>query len=257
VAADDKDTPKLSFAEAEALAEKLIADLQPPPAEQFRQLVRDLLLSVLNFVPDDTSVRVRGWWQGMAFWKFIEAHPGVKSIETHPALQGRGMPDPFRRLLAALEEQLAGRQPALLTVKRGEGYQWLPRSPAMARLMAYVAHFAVAMMTGGRRADTFGAEEAAEVVARHLNDAGFDWKKEGGIQSPDSDQRGEGISTDTVTKWRRAVRRRAVDPETLKMFEGLQSQLGPEHKQWSRERRLEWLKENVAWIAGRGAFAQI
>jgi hypothetical protein len=161
-------------------------------------------------------------------------------------------------VVAALEEQLAGRQPSLLTVRRGEGYPSLPKSPALARLMAYVAHFAVAMMAGGRRGGALGADEAAEVVARNLNDAGFDWRKEGGIQSPDVDQRGEGISANTVTKWRRAVRK--GDPETLKMFEGLQLQLGrdhPKHEQWGRERRLEWLKTNVARIASRGAFAEI
>jgi hypothetical protein len=116
------------------------------------------------------------------------------------------------------------------------------------------------MMAGSRRRDAFGADEAADVVARHLNEAGFDWGKEGGIQSPDAHQRGEGISPNTVTKWRRAVRRRAVDPETLKMFEGLQLQLRqnhPEHERWSRERRLEWLRTNIARIAGRGAFAEI
>jgi hypothetical protein len=239
----------ISWAEAEAL----VADLQIelPTAEQWEDFVRSLVLASPNSVPGDANVRLRAWWQGLAVMKLVEAQPG---------LRGLGLVDSLRRVLAALEEQLAGRQPALLTVKRGEGYQWLPKSPAMARLMAYIAHFAVAMRTGSRRAGAFGAEEAAEAVAKHLNDAGFDWRKEGGIQSPDTDQRGEGISAHTVTEWRRAVRKRGVDPETLRMFEGLQLQLRrdhPKHKQWSRERRLEWLKTNVACIAGRGAFAQI
>jgi hypothetical protein len=251
VAAEDKDTPKLSFAEAEALAEKLTVNLRSPTAEQWRDFVGTLVLGSLNYAPSDANVRLRAWWQGLAVMKLIEAQPG---------LHGRGLADPLGRVLAALEEQLAGRQPALLTVKRGEGYQWLPRSPAMARLMAYVAHFAVAMMAGGRRVGAFGADEAAEVVAGRLNEAGFDWGKEGGIQSPDTHQRGEGISPHTVTDWRRAVRKRRVDPETLNMFDGLQSQLRqdhPEHEQWSREKRLEWLKTNVVRIAGRGAFAEI
>ena len=85
--------------------------------------------------------------------------------------------------------------------------------------MGYVAHFAVALMSGSRRVGAFSAEEAAIEVAKCLNDAGFDWGKEGGIQSPDTQQRGEGISDNTVTKWRRAVQKGegAVDPETLKM----------------------------------------
>jgi hypothetical protein len=251
-----------SWAEAEAL----VADrpIELPTVEQWTDFVRSLGLGSMNYVPGDAkTVRLRAWWQGLAVLKLVEAQPG---------LRGRGLTDPLRRVLNALEEQLAGRQPALLTVKRGEGYQWLSTSPAMARLKAYVVHFAVAMMAGSRRVGAFGADDAAEVVARHINDAGFDWEKEGGIQSRDAQQRGEGISPNTVTKWRRAVQKpgrpkhdatslaRAVDPETLKMFEGLQLQLRqdhPEYKQWSRERRLEWLKSMVARIAGRGAFAEI
>jgi hypothetical protein len=236
-------------------AEALVADLQIelPTAEQWEDFVRNLVLGSLNSIPGDANVRLRAWWEGLAVMKLVEAQPG---------LRGLGLADSLRRVLAALEEQLAGRQPALLTVKRGEGYRWLPKSPAMARLMAYIAHFAVAMMTGSRRAGAFGAEDAAKAVTKHLNDAGFDWRNEGGIQSPDTDQRGEGISAHTVTEWRRAVckRKRDVDPETLKMFDGLQLQLGrdhPDHEQWSSEERLEWLKTSVARIAGRGAFAQI
>jgi hypothetical protein len=239
----------ISWAEAEAL----VADLQIelPTAEQWEGFVRDLVLACLNPVPGDANVRLRAWWQGLAVMKLVEAQPGLRDL---------GLIDPLRRVVAALEEQVAGRQPALLTVKRGEGYQWLPRSPAMVRLMAYVAHFAVAMMAGSRRVGAFGADDAADVVAGHLNEAGFDWGKEGGIQSPDTHQRGEGISPHTVTDWRRAVHKRRGDPETLNMFDGLQSQLRqdhPEHEQWSREKRLEWLKTNVVRIAGRGAFAEI
>jgi hypothetical protein len=240
----------ISWEEAEALVAGLQIEL--PTVEQWTDFVQRLVLGSLHSIPSDAkNIKLRAWWQGLAVMKLVETQPG---------LRGLGLLDPLRRVLAALEEQLAGRQTALLTVKRGEGYAVLPKSPAIARLMAYVAHFAVAMMAGGRRLDAFGADEAADVVARHLNEAGFDWGKEGGIQSPDTHQKGEGISKDTVTKWRRAVRRRAVDPETLKMFEGLQLQLRqdhPEHKQWSRERRLEWLRTNIARIAGRGAFAEI
>jgi hypothetical protein len=251
--ADDTNSKKpdpISWAEAEAL----VADLQIelPTAEQWGDFVRSLVLASVNSVPADAkNVKLRAWWEGLAVLKLVEGNPG---------LRGLGLLDSLRRVLAALEEQLAGGQTALLTVKRGEGYPSLPKSPALARLMAYVAHFAVAMMAGSRRVGAFGADEAAEVVTTHLNEAGFDWGKEGGIQSPETHQRGEGISANTVTKWRRAVRNHAVDPETLKMFDGLQLQLAqdhPEHKQWSREGRLEWLKANVARIAGRGAFAEI
>jgi hypothetical protein len=240
----------ISWAEAEALVTDLQIEL--PTAEQWEDFVRSLVLACLNSAPDDAkTVRLRAWSEGLAVLKLIEAQPG---------LRGLGLADSLRRVLAALEEQLAGRQPALLTVKRGEGLRWLPKSTATARLMAYVAHFAVALMAGGRRVGAFGADEAAVVVAQHLNDAGFDWGKEGGIQSPDTHRRGEGISPHTVTEWRRAVGNHNVDPETLKMFEGLQSQLiqdHPEHRRWTRQRRLGWLKMYVALIAGRGAFAEI
>ena len=248
---DTNNTKPGGVAEAEAV----LADLQIelPTVEQWTDFVRSLVLVTPYYDPDDPkNVRLRAWWQGLVVMKLIEAQPG---------LHGRGLADPLRRVLAALEEQLAGRQPSLLTVKRGDGYPSLPKSPALARLMGYVAHFAVALMTGSRRVGAFGAEEAAIEVARCLNDAGFDWEKEGGIQSPDTHQRGEGISENTVTKWRRAVvRKRAADPETLKMFEGLQAQLDrdhPEHRQWSGDRRREWLKSVVALITGRGAFAEI
>ena len=90
-----------------AEAEALLADLQIelPTVEQWTDFVRSLVLVTSYYKPGDPkNVRLRAWWQGLAVMKLLEAQPG---------LHGRGLADPLRRVAAALEEQLAGRQPSL------------------------------------------------------------------------------------------------------------------------------------------------
>lgn len=88
MAAEDKDTPKLSFAEAEALAEKLTANLQPPTAEQWTGFVRSSALASPYYDPGDAkNVRLRAWWQGLAVLKLVEAQPGLRDL---------GLIDPLR-----------------------------------------------------------------------------------------------------------------------------------------------------------------
>ena len=161
--------------------------------------------------------------------KFLQADPWFHQSEAGA---------PMMRILFALTRWIEGkRDPLLFDRPTGQGSKEIS---SVNWLRAVTAHAVAVMRAGDQARGAFAPKAAADVVANQFKKKGF----RGNVPR----MKGEFIHTALVWQWHDKVAGGYANKLARDTFDRLQQDHAafyPEHRQWSPDRRREWLKHYV------------